>query len=77
MAFPSNTCTVIWSPCSLGEPAGHHSASVPALMELSCDRYKRVYKVHQDICFKESCESTSIKKTPSRKQSNSATLKTA
>ncbi|XP_023599141.1 sushi, nidogen and EGF-like domain-containing protein 1 [Myotis lucifugus] len=28
--------------------------------------YKRVYKVHQDICFKESCESTSIKKTPSR-----------
>ncbi|XP_059559813.1 sushi, nidogen and EGF-like domain-containing protein 1 isoform X4 [Myotis daubentonii] len=39
--------------------------------------YKRVYKVHQDICFKESCESTSIKKTPSRKQSNSATLKTA
>ncbi|KAK1336807.1 hypothetical protein QTO34_002842 [Cnephaeus nilssonii] len=39
--------------------------------------YKRVYKVHQDICFKESCESTSIKKTPSRKRSNSATLKTA
>ncbi|XP_045875587.1 sushi, nidogen and EGF-like domain-containing protein 1 isoform X6 [Meles meles] len=28
--------------------------------------YKRVYKVHQDICFKESCESTSVKKTPNR-----------
>ncbi|KAM8787743.1 sushi, nidogen and EGF-like domain-containing protein 1 [Rhynchonycteris naso] len=39
--------------------------------------YKRVYKVHQDICFRESCESTSIKKTPNRKQSNSPTLKTA
>uniref|UniRef100_A0A7N5JJA1 Sushi, nidogen and EGF like domains 1 n=1 Tax=Ailuropoda melanoleuca TaxID=9646 RepID=A0A7N5JJA1_AILME len=25
--------------------------------------YKRVYRVHQDVCFKESCESTSIKKT--------------
>lgn len=37
--------------------------------------YKKVYKVHQDICFKESCESTSIRKTPNRKQSNSATLK--
>uniref|UniRef100_A0A2K5YFS5 Sushi, nidogen and EGF like domains 1 n=1 Tax=Mandrillus leucophaeus TaxID=9568 RepID=A0A2K5YFS5_MANLE len=28
--------------------------------------YKRVYRVHQDICFKESCESTSLKKTPNR-----------
>ncbi|XP_077009440.1 sushi, nidogen and EGF-like domain-containing protein 1 isoform X3 [Tamandua tetradactyla] len=37
--------------------------------------YKRVYKVHQDICFKESCESTSIQKSPNRKQSNSQTLK--
>ncbi|XP_062936120.1 sushi, nidogen and EGF-like domain-containing protein 1 [Cynocephalus volans] len=37
--------------------------------------YKRVYKVQQDICFKESCESTSLKKTPHRKQSNSQTLK--
>ncbi|XP_037706510.1 sushi, nidogen and EGF-like domain-containing protein 1 isoform X5 [Choloepus didactylus] len=37
--------------------------------------YKRVYRVHQDICFKESCESTSIKKSPNRKQSNSQTLK--
>uniref|UniRef100_M3XM44 Sushi, nidogen and EGF-like domain-containing protein 1 n=4 Tax=Mustelinae TaxID=169418 RepID=M3XM44_MUSPF len=37
--------------------------------------YKRVYKVHQDICFKESCESTSVKKTPNRKHSNSPTLK--
>ncbi|XP_013363511.1 PREDICTED: sushi, nidogen and EGF-like domain-containing protein 1 isoform X2 [Chinchilla lanigera] len=24
--------------------------------------YKRVYKVHQDVCFKERCESTSLKK---------------
>ncbi|XP_014377682.1 sushi, nidogen and EGF-like domain-containing protein 1 isoform X1 [Alligator sinensis] len=37
--------------------------------------YKRVYKVHQDICYKESCESTVSKKTASRKQSNSHTLK--
>ncbi|XP_036757174.2 sushi, nidogen and EGF-like domain-containing protein 1 isoform X1 [Manis pentadactyla] len=28
--------------------------------------YKRVYKVRQDICFQESCESTSVKKTPNR-----------
>uniref|UniRef100_A0A8B9S5M3 Sushi, nidogen and EGF like domains 1 n=1 Tax=Apteryx owenii TaxID=8824 RepID=A0A8B9S5M3_APTOW len=28
--------------------------------------YKRVYKVHQDICYKESCESTGSKKTTSR-----------
>ncbi|EMP28630.1 Sushi, nidogen and EGF-like domain-containing protein 1, partial [Chelonia mydas] len=28
--------------------------------------YKRVYKVHQDICYKESCESTASKKTGSR-----------
>uniref|UniRef100_A0A8C3HLB6 Sushi, nidogen and EGF like domains 1 n=1 Tax=Chrysemys picta bellii TaxID=8478 RepID=A0A8C3HLB6_CHRPI len=31
--------------------------------------YKRVYKVHQDICYKESCESTASKKTGSRVQS--------
>uniref|UniRef100_A0A7M4ES41 Sushi, nidogen and EGF-like domain-containing protein 1 n=1 Tax=Crocodylus porosus TaxID=8502 RepID=A0A7M4ES41_CROPO len=37
--------------------------------------YKRVYKVHQDVCYKESCESTVSKKTASRKQSNSHTLK--
>uniref|UniRef100_A0A452GL73 Uncharacterized protein n=1 Tax=Gopherus agassizii TaxID=38772 RepID=A0A452GL73_9SAUR len=37
--------------------------------------YKRVYKVHQDICYKESCESTVSKKTGSRKQSNSHALK--
>ncbi|XP_069348667.1 sushi, nidogen and EGF-like domain-containing protein 1 isoform X2 [Eulemur rufifrons] len=36
--------------------------------------YKRVYKVHQDICFKESCESTSLRKGPHRKQSKSQTL---
>lgn len=36
-------------------------------MCLSCaNRYKRVYKVHQDICYKESCESTVSKKTASR-----------
>nr|XP_058155717.1 sushi, nidogen and EGF-like domain-containing protein 1 isoform X4 [Dasypus novemcinctus]XP_058155718.1 sushi, nidogen and EGF-like domain-containing protein 1 isoform X4 [Dasypus novemcinctus] len=39
--------------------------------------YKRVYKVHPDICFKETCESTSIKRSPHRKQSNSPTLKTS
>uniref|UniRef100_A0A8C4U8H7 Sushi, nidogen and EGF like domains 1 n=1 Tax=Falco tinnunculus TaxID=100819 RepID=A0A8C4U8H7_FALTI len=37
--------------------------------------YRRVYKVHQDICYKESCESTSSEKTTSRKPSNSHTLK--
>uniref|UniRef100_A0A8C9EMJ4 Sushi, nidogen and EGF like domains 1 n=1 Tax=Pavo cristatus TaxID=9049 RepID=A0A8C9EMJ4_PAVCR len=36
--------------------------------------YKRVYKVHQDVCYKESCESTGSKKT-SRKRSDSHTLK--
>ncbi|XP_037588132.1 sushi, nidogen and EGF-like domain-containing protein 1 isoform X7 [Cebus imitator] len=36
--------------------------------------HKRVYRVHQDICFKESCESTSVKKAPNRKQSKSQTL---
>ncbi|XP_034295400.1 sushi, nidogen and EGF-like domain-containing protein 1 isoform X1 [Pantherophis guttatus] len=32
--------------------------------------YKRVYKVHQDICYKESCESTGTNKALSRKQIN-------
>ncbi|XP_068057329.1 sushi, nidogen and EGF-like domain-containing protein 1 isoform X2 [Anomalospiza imberbis] len=36
---------------------------------------RRIYKVHQDICYKESCESTSSKRTSSRKPSNSHTLK--
>ncbi|XP_015726542.1 sushi, nidogen and EGF-like domain-containing protein 1 isoform X3 [Coturnix japonica] len=36
--------------------------------------YKRVYKVHQDVCYKESCESTGSKNT-SRRRSNSHTLK--
>ncbi|XP_063263862.1 sushi, nidogen and EGF-like domain-containing protein 1 isoform X6 [Prinia subflava] len=36
---------------------------------------RRVYKVHQDICYKESCESTSSERTSSRKPSNSHTLK--
>lgn len=29
-------------------------------------RSRRIYKVHQDICYKESCESTSSKRTSSR-----------
>ncbi|XP_071422105.1 sushi, nidogen and EGF-like domain-containing protein 1 isoform X5 [Pithys albifrons albifrons] len=37
--------------------------------------YRRVYKVHQDICYKESCESTGSERTTSRKPSNSHTLK--
>uniref|UniRef100_A0A663ECY7 Sushi, nidogen and EGF like domains 1 n=1 Tax=Aquila chrysaetos chrysaetos TaxID=223781 RepID=A0A663ECY7_AQUCH len=37
--------------------------------------YRRVYKVHQDICYKESCEGTGSEKTTSRKPSNSHTLK--
>ncbi|NXH17708.1 SNED1 protein, partial [Bucco capensis] len=37
--------------------------------------YRRVYKVHQDVCYKESCESTGSKKTTNRKPSNSHTLK--
>ncbi|NXN89949.1 SNED1 protein, partial [Bombycilla garrulus] len=36
---------------------------------------RRVYKVHQDICYKESCENTSSQRTSSRKPSNSHTLK--
>ncbi|XP_068025547.1 sushi, nidogen and EGF-like domain-containing protein 1 isoform X5 [Melanerpes formicivorus] len=36
--------------------------------------YRRVYKVHQDVCYKESCESTASR-TTSRKPSNSHTLK--
>lgn len=36
---------------------------------------RRVYKVHQDICYKEICESTSSERTSSRKPSNSHTLK--
>ncbi|XP_027731596.1 sushi, nidogen and EGF-like domain-containing protein 1 [Vombatus ursinus] len=37
--------------------------------------YKRIYRVHPDICYKESCEGTTNKKTPSRKQSNSQIVK--
>lgn len=29
-------------------------------------RSRRIYKVHQDICYKESCESTSSERTSSR-----------
>uniref|UniRef100_A0A8C9ADG5 Sushi, nidogen and EGF like domains 1 n=1 Tax=Prolemur simus TaxID=1328070 RepID=A0A8C9ADG5_PROSS len=36
--------------------------------------YKRVYRVHRDVCFKESCESTGLGKSPHRKQSKSQTL---
>ncbi|NXM70843.1 SNED1 protein, partial [Serilophus lunatus] len=37
--------------------------------------YRRVYKVHQDVCYKEICESTGSERTTSRKPSNSHTLK--
>ncbi|XP_071668430.1 sushi, nidogen and EGF-like domain-containing protein 1 isoform X6 [Patagioenas fasciata] len=37
--------------------------------------YRRVYKVQQDVCYKESCESTGSKRTTSRKPSNSHTLR--
>uniref|UniRef100_A0A8C3K7B9 Sushi, nidogen and EGF like domains 1 n=1 Tax=Calidris pygmaea TaxID=425635 RepID=A0A8C3K7B9_9CHAR len=37
--------------------------------------YRRVYKVHQDVCHKENCESTGSKKKTSRKPSNSHTLR--
>ncbi|XP_076198018.1 sushi, nidogen and EGF-like domain-containing protein 1 isoform X8 [Aptenodytes patagonicus] len=37
--------------------------------------YRRVYKVHQDICYKENCKSTGSEKRTSRKPSNSHTLK--
>uniref|UniRef100_A0A672V2M2 Sushi, nidogen and EGF like domains 1 n=1 Tax=Strigops habroptila TaxID=2489341 RepID=A0A672V2M2_STRHB len=37
--------------------------------------YRRVYKVHQDVCYKESCKSTGSEKTTSRKPSTSHTLK--
>lgn len=33
-------------------------------------RSRRVYKVHQDICYKESCESTSSQRTNSRYSSS-------
>ncbi|KAM6260373.1 sushi, nidogen and EGF-like domain-containing protein 1 isoform 10-T10 [Spheniscus humboldti] len=37
--------------------------------------YRRVYKVHQDVCYKENCKSTGSEKRTSRKPSNSHTLK--
>ncbi|KAJ7400509.1 Sushi, nidogen and EGF-like domain-containing protein 1 [Pitangus sulphuratus] len=37
--------------------------------------YRRVYKVHQDVCYKESCASSGSERTTSRKPSNSHTLK--
>ncbi|XP_030906505.2 sushi, nidogen and EGF-like domain-containing protein 1 isoform X4 [Melopsittacus undulatus] len=37
--------------------------------------YRRVYKVRQDVCYKESCKSTSSETTTSRKQSTSHTLR--
>ncbi|NXF90440.1 SNED1 protein, partial [Eubucco bourcierii] len=37
--------------------------------------YRRVYKVHQGVCYKESCKSTASKKTTNRETSNSHTLK--
>ncbi|XP_071475575.1 sushi, nidogen and EGF-like domain-containing protein 1 isoform X1 [Marmota flaviventris] len=37
--------------------------------------YKRVYKVHQDVCFKEHCESTSLKKPHTVVSGNKVTVK--
>ncbi|XP_010078947.1 PREDICTED: sushi, nidogen and EGF-like domain-containing protein 1, partial [Pterocles gutturalis] len=37
--------------------------------------YRRVYKVHQDVCYKENCENTGSEKPTSRKPNNSHTLK--
>ncbi|NWU92528.1 SNED1 protein, partial [Upupa epops] len=37
--------------------------------------YRRIYKVHQDVCYKESCGSTGFEKTTNRKRSHSHTLK--
>ncbi|XP_062467113.1 sushi, nidogen and EGF-like domain-containing protein 1 isoform X4 [Pezoporus occidentalis] len=37
--------------------------------------YRRVYKVHQDVCYKESCKSTGSETTTSRKPSTSHTLR--
>ncbi|XP_025786521.1 sushi, nidogen and EGF-like domain-containing protein 1 [Puma concolor] len=67
-------CTKVPQPCTR---LFSETKAVPVWEGGACHHvYKRVYKVHQDVCFKESCESTSGKKTPSRKQSNnSPTLK--
>ncbi|GAB5576156.1 sushi [Prionailurus iriomotensis] len=67
-------CTKVPQPCTR---LFSETKAVPVWEGGACHHvYKRVYKVHQDICFKESCESTSGKKTPNRKQSNnSPTLK--
>ncbi|XP_057264396.1 sushi, nidogen and EGF-like domain-containing protein 1 isoform X3 [Pezoporus wallicus] len=37
--------------------------------------YRRVYKVHQDVCYKDSCKSTGSETTTSRKPSTSHTLR--
>ncbi|KAM9249345.1 sushi, nidogen and EGF-like domain-containing protein 1 [Dugong dugon] len=65
-------CTKVPQPCTR---LFSETKSIPVWEGGICHHmYKRVYKVHQDICFKESCESTSTKKTPNRKQSTSQTL---
>ncbi|XP_053072046.1 sushi, nidogen and EGF-like domain-containing protein 1 isoform X3 [Acinonyx jubatus] len=57
-------CTKVPQPCTR---LFSETKAVPVWEGGACHHvYKRVYKVHQDICFKESCESTSGKKTPNR-----------
>lgn len=48
-------------------PLKHISPFCSLHLHLHCVcRSRRVYKVHQDICYKESCESTTSKRTSSR-----------
>uniref|UniRef100_G3SSY9 Sushi, nidogen and EGF-like domain-containing protein 1 n=1 Tax=Loxodonta africana TaxID=9785 RepID=G3SSY9_LOXAF len=57
-------CTKVPQPCTR---LFSETKSIPVWEGGVCHHvYKRVYKVHQDVCFKESCESTSTKKTPNR-----------
>ncbi|XP_006875291.1 PREDICTED: sushi, nidogen and EGF-like domain-containing protein 1 [Chrysochloris asiatica] len=57
-------CTKVPQPCTR---LFSETKSVPVWEGGVCHHvYKRVYKVHQDICFKESCEGSSPKKTPHR-----------
>ncbi|XP_006893554.1 PREDICTED: sushi, nidogen and EGF-like domain-containing protein 1 [Elephantulus edwardii] len=57
-------CTKTPQPCTR---LFSETKSVPVWEGGVCHHvYKRVYKVHQDVCFKESCERTSTTKTPNR-----------
>ncbi|XP_010836094.1 PREDICTED: sushi, nidogen and EGF-like domain-containing protein 1 [Bison bison bison] len=65
-------CTKVPQPCTR---LFSETKSMPVWEGGVCRHvYKRVYKVHPDTCFKESCESTRAR-APDRKQSNSPTLK--